>query len=676
MSGITMSTLVNHPYIPIIQRYLCQHSLCPTMNKTKTASGGYCSTCYEVYYCSPACQKQDWRLHKPGCVSIDVAGPTVDADFFPDPLLSEAAEVIPEEGARRRKRLFRALAHFKKQVEANKVEFWVIEDDELRAVAHQRMRLSLHQVAASWLFLGQGRKGKKYMRLAFRDWRRSKSLSANPMFSLFQPGWSLLQSFSHFVERDNNVQLLRKMYIRCDEADVRSKKNLGLGILIEMDEKIAAGEQILRPHALITLIHRVWICSKEWESKHGVLRQAEYVTRIKLVIRADVQADAMTRAETGHATLMARYMEDTDLVQLLGHTPYEVCDGKVKRWCHNTSCPQDRWGSANVCTLVCGKCEHGYYCSKGCQTSHWPEHKVMCANLALVGKTVRTSLNADVSAARHTSKQLAELLVELNTKIPPAQQAMQEMQQERVLEMCPKEEIKRTLSKMRATGSALIEWIISATQVLLLQGRTTKAHAVLEEGCKMRNVGALETGSSDEGDLIAVVMASARLDRRLKELSVEVDYYVHEQVLVRLLHERALTIPGFKSVLLYSAIFEEIEIQIQFCRKNGMIARQFYALYFLWREGRRYRKEYRGQESIDEHDNGEKDVKRIQAVLADLDPPHLIAVQLHAEYAGDDEKLARMTEDERVVAFDMQFKLSCMQGSTRMMRGEVARMKV
>ena len=64
-----------------------------------------CSGCREAVYCSRACQKKDWRRHKPGCHVVKDARDLISA-FIEDPalnaMLCERADEKVEEMPRRR----------------------------------------------------------------------------------------------------------------------------------------------------------------------------------------------------------------------------------------------------------------------------------------------------------------------------------------------------------------------------------------------------------------------------------------------------------------------------------------------------------------------------------------------------------------------------------------------
>ena len=152
------------------------------------------------------------------------------------------------------------------------------------------------------------------------------------------------------------------------------------------------------------------------------------------------------------------------------------------------------------------------------------------------------------------------------------------------------------------------------------------------------------------------------MDRRIKELGDEVTYYMQEQKLVRLMHERAQSPAGSKNIMLYSSIFDEICSQITFCEQHGQVAREFYARYMLWREARRYSDEYTGQEH--EHMYYIEDEQRIHTVLDSVDDAH-IATQVLCDAYASDVRVERMSAEEREVAFDVRYKQLCCRARCR-----------
>ena len=214
----------------------------------------------------------------------------------------------------------------------------------------------------------------------------------------------------------------------------------------------------------------------------------------------------------------------------------------------------------------------------------------VCA-AAACWQAVRTAWNEDVLAARDSTARMTPLV-----QIDIGKEELKTMLVARELLDCPEDMSRRVIRSMRENITTVHEWIVSLTQALLFQGRTTRAHGVYVEGCAVRNMCASVTGDTDE--VIATVIASGEMDGEIKALGAEVQYYVREQVLARLLHQRGKTLMGSKGIMLYAAVFDELERQIAFCQREGMVAREFFARYVLWREGRRYEEAYAGREGL------------------------------------------------------------------------------
>jgi hypothetical protein len=603
-------------------------------------------------------------------------GPSIASDFWPDPVVSEAARVETGDGTpaaavreagRRRKRLQGAAQGFKAQVKLVWTNILAEENDERRAGLHQRMRLALHEVAVCLLLLGLGKEAGMYLRRAQRDWTMSQTLSSDPTYSLYAPGWAMLPAFSRFVSRDNNVRLLRRMYGACEASDVKKRRKLGLGLLTEIDAKIVEGELFLCPFDVVVVLYEAWVTSQSWQYEFVDVRQKHYCARAKLVCAGEA-AGAFTPAQAVEVEAMHVHMLAGDEIWGLRHRP----DGcKILRWCQNTACPRDRWGAANAVSKSCQKCDSGYYCSQACQVAHWPVHKQVCKRLLLVGKTVRTTWNADVLRARNSVELMGALVGVLRVRVDVGQQDLKHMLAARELLSSPEAQHRSLIRRMRDQITHVNEWTVSLAQALLFQGRTDKAYGVYVEGCEMRNMCANIPG--DEEGVIATVIASAQMDREFLVLGKEVGYYVGEQVLARLLQRRSETEAGGTGILLYVAIFDVTQRQIEFCQENGMLAREFYARYLLWREGYRYAEEY--AELAELHYYNEVDESRIQQVVDGLESAHEAADLLCRAFANS-ERMDRMQEEERMVAIDMRFKLLCMQGVYDLPLGEVSRVKV
>jgi len=163
---------------------MCCNLTCPTNRRQKTREGGYCNTCHQVWYCGPRCQEEAWDAHRGECESVDLKDLSIARDFWPDPVVSEAAGLGASDGTpaaaareagRRRKRLQGAVKVFKAQVKLVWTNGLADEDNECRAGLHQRMHLALHQVAVCLLLLGLGQEAGKYLRRAQRDWTMSQT---------------------------------------------------------------------------------------------------------------------------------------------------------------------------------------------------------------------------------------------------------------------------------------------------------------------------------------------------------------------------------------------------------------------------------------------------------------------------------------------------------------------
>jgi len=179
--------------------------------------------------------------------------------------------------------------------------------------------------------------------------------------------------------------------------------------------------------------------------------------------------------------------------------------------------------------------------------------------------------------------------------------------------------------------------------------------------------------SGGPGQVTQKPMASSEMAQRLQKLGSEVEYYMREQTLVRLLHARAYTPTGRNNIHLYAALFHELRSQVSFCREHGRGEREFYARYLLWREARRYSDAYTGREH--EHLYNMEDEKRIQEVLGGLDDAH-VATKVLCDVFGSEARVGQMRPEERELANDMRYKQLCMEGVMPMLAGQVSRMKV
>jgi hypothetical protein len=369
----------------------------------------------------------------------------------------------------------------------------------------------------------------------------------------------MLPGFSRLVSRDNNGRLLCRMYGACEASDVSRRRNLGLGLLTKMDAKIEDGELFLCPFDIVVMLYEAWVTSQTWQYQFVNVRQKHYGAHAKLVCVGEV-AGAFTPAQAVEVEAMHIHMLAGDEIWGLRHRP----DGcKILRWCQNTACPRDRLGAENAVSKSCKRCDSSYYCSQACQLAHWPVHKKVCARLLLVGKTVRTPWNADVLRARNSAALMAELEGVLCVRLDTGVQDLKQMLAARELLFCAEAENSIVIRRMREQIMSVNEWTVSLAQALLFQGLTDKACGVYVEGCEVRNMCANIPGDAEA--VIATVIASAQMDREIQGLGKEVGYYVGEQVLARLVQRRSETPAGCTGILLYVAVFDVAQRQIEFC---------------------------------------------------------------------------------------------------------------
>jgi len=661
------------------ENHFCANPTCKTNKQEKTSNGGWCFKCHEAYYCSPECQGLAWPMHRLGCDGREVKGPTIPLDYWPDKVVSDAVRVVVGDGTpkgtarestRRRKLLLTAVMTFKAELVHNLLGLRVVKGPEALAKQHQIVRLSFHQIAVCFLFLGEARRARNYLRMAESDWKSSQSLCPAGEFSLYAPQWETLPRFARFVARDNNMHLLVKHLGKCEPADVDRRRILGLGIVSEMDKKIAAGSRFLRTFDFVQLLYQTWLVSLVYEYEFRILRQQYYVS--SAITAMQNEPDVMTTAQAVEAKCMVKHMMAGSEIRSWRVTAAETCTEEVVRMCSNPKCKLGRWGVISTGTKVCPKCDTARYCSRECQKEDWPDHKPMCARLG--GNTILTPCNEDVRNAANSLDRvgdLALLLTVLRESIAEGKPGVREMYDSRKWLECPEDSTQEVLSKMRGCVCSVLEWIISATQVLLMQGRTEKAFNQLRDASEVADMRLLVP--DDLEDVIATVTASAEMDRRIEKLRDEVTYYMQEQKLVRLMHERARSPAGDKNIMLYSAIFDEISSQIAFCQQRGYVAREFYARYLLWREARRYRDEYTGQEH--KHMYFVDDKTRIEEVLEAVDDAHIATQQLCDAYASES-RVQQTESEQRKVALDMGYKQLCMMGTYGMLEGEVTRMQV
>ena len=663
------------------KKHFCANPTCKTNKQEKTSNGGWCFKCHQAYYCSPECQGLAWATHRHKCDGREVKGPNIPSDYWPSKVVSDAARVVVGDGTpkgtarestRRRKKLLTAVMTFKAELVHNLLGLHVVKGPEALAKQHQIVRLSFHQIAVCFLFLGEAGRAKTYMRMAEDDWNTSKSLCPAGEFSLYAPQWETLPSFARFVSRDNNVRLLSAHIAKCGPDDVDRLRNLGLGVIQEMDEKIKAGIRFLRPYEFVLMLYHTWLLSLNYEYEYRIMRQVHYLADAMEAMKHEPLA--MSTAQAQEIVLMLEDMKIGTNIRIMRTRRSDILVGLEVRYCSNPACPLERWGVTSTGKKVCPKCEDSLYCSKTCQEVDWPIHKKLCARLANVGKTVSMPCNKDVCdavIAEHPVAALAQLLQTLQKFIAIEKAHVQGLYDTRALLECPTDMTDWAVTSLRCSVVSVLEAIISATQVLVLQGFMGKAFHQLQDGIDVINMPSPVPG--DPGHVTQKAMASSEMAQRLQKLGSEVEYYMREQTLVRLLHARAYTPTGRNNIHLYAALFHELRSQVSFCREHGRREREFYARYLLWREARRYSDAYTGREH--EHLYNMEDEKRIQEVLGGLDDAH-VATKVLCDVFGSEARVGQMRPEERELANDMRYKQLCMEGVMPMLAGQVSRMKV
>jgi len=300
--------------------------------------------------------------------------------------------------------------------------------------------------------------------------------------------------------------------------------------------------------------------------------------------------------------------------------------------------------------------------------AHWQVHKKVCARLLLVGKTVRTPWNADVLRSRNSTALMAELVGVLRVRLDTRKQDLKQMLAARELLFCAEAENSIVIRRMRDLIMCVNEWIVSLVQALLFQGLMEKAYGVYVEGCDARNMCANIPGDAED-----VHRDCLRADGPGDPGDGQGGWVLRGGAGAGGAGAPGETPAGCNGILLYVAVFNVAQRQIEFCQENSMLTREFYARYLLWRKGFRYVEEYAEQEEL--HYYNKLDEIRIQNVLEGLNSAH-VATNLLCRVFANDARMERMQEEERMVAINMRFKLLCMQGVYNLQRCEVSRVKV
>jgi len=640
---------------------VCGNTDCPGLGNTK--SGGHCSKCHDVWYCSRDCQKKSWPDHKRDCCSVAVVGRTVASNYFPDPQLSMAARVLVpanmQEHVRnknaRRKRLLSFVDSMKLRISDRRVEMQLVRADK-RPILCRDICLAMHVAAACFLYLGQGVDARRYMRRAEMQHAMISQTMGGDNVPLFDEGWQNLPFFLQFVELENEIAPLKRRVSGAFDAKIRFEKSSELIAL--MDKKVLVAESLMCMLDLFELNFQTWEFKVHLDIVcHSMRDKPEYIRKaIDLTSNCRLLASVAQKCRQ-----MKMTMEYVEKLRSLVFTPDKEVVSRVRRWCENPSCTIPHSSEINSGCIKCAGCDSCFYCSGACQKSHKLEHNFVCAKMRSVGLGVQMFLNDEVMKAKFSESALIHLHAQLRDQLV-----------RKVIELSAVSRNFGRTPKVHVLNLEAINIIIEATQVNLLLGFSVQAHAQLMECEKLFGIKMdFEDSQLQDDDAIGpLVERYSQFLAIVADLRVNVIYYLRETMMVRLLHARQKQEEQWKQVLIYAHVFEELDITIKFTRQFKMPVREFFARFLLWREGKRF--SVHGDTRTDSfHDT------YIDEALSSLPTAHEACETLYNDFLRQIEvKRGKQVEvvAEVELAKAMLINLEMMKGIRKRLKGEVVRL--
>ena len=649
------------------KEHVCDNPHCPALGHTEVA--GHCSSCHQAYYCSRECQKMAWPQHKVECGGMDVVGSSVDSNYFPDAEMSNAARILrvtsPEELLRnknsRRKKLLLIIKTLKLMISDRQVEMRLVGADK-RAVLCGQICAAMHKVAACFLYLGQGADAKRYMQRAEKIHGIIMSQhNAGDTVPLFEDGWQNLPSFLGFVEFENKISSLKKRMDR--EEDMTLGMQSTSELIGLMDEKLVFAKGVLTIVGFVELLLETWAYSIHMDVVYRSIRdKPEY-------LRDAINSTVAVRLLASHAVECRRiisYMEFGEELRSLVFTPDKHVYTIVRRWCANELCDISHSSKQNSGRIKCPGCDCFFYCSDACKTSHWPQHEVVCKKMKSVGLGVCMFLNDDVEQARYADASGSAS----GSALVVLQEKLHEQLVSKMIEMTTASGRCKLQVHLRCLEA--IHIVVAATQIMVLLGHSVPAYEQLKECAKLfdckEGLDDLQQAGND---------ATSNLEERytqlqevVADLRLNVEYYMRETMIVRLLHARQTATEQWKQVLVYAHVFEELQYQVKWTKFHNMHVREFFARFLEWREGKRFR--VHGDTRTDSfHDFF------IEITMSSLPTAHEECDRLYQGYmASIDVKRSqgRDTAAEEGLAKMMLVNLEMMRGTRKRSRGEVVRL--